>query len=996
MLNKLIHRPISVTAVLFITIVLGVVSITRLPVSLIPDIEIPFITVQFNTPGLSARELSTGIVRTVCEQLIQTEGIENIEAKSNDGSATITLSFSHKTNMDYAIIEVNERIDKCIPNLGKLSRPTVSKSNASDIPAFYINLTLRPDSELDFNQLSECSKTIISKRLEQLNEVAMVDVSGYASTEIHITPDESKLHALGITQNQFNSAILQSDISFNSLSIKDGYYRYTVKFISKISSIKDLKNIRLRIDNSIYRLEDLAKIRTVSHKKLGTILSDGQQCISIAVIKNSDCKMSSLKVSVNKLLNDFKQQYPNIKFTITQDQTHLLEYTIENIIKNIIAGILIASFIIFLFMRDLRSSALVCLTMPLSLIFSMGIFYLIGLSLNIISLSGLLLGIGMLADNTIILIDNINTQITKGKTVSQAVIDGTKDIMGPMLSSVLTTCAVFLPLIFLSGIAGKLFYDQAMAITIVLLTSYIITISVIPVYYNWWFNKKRPFAHQIIDKQSDERLTLWFMNHSSFAWLILALSLVGIFLCFKYMDKEKLPTLTSTETIVGINWNEQISLEENTSRVKGIEKEINAYTNHITAQIGTQDFILKHSSHLSPNECEIYIACESPSQLAQAKNRISGHLAQNYPLCVSEFRVATNVLEAAISDLQANLVAKLYPIQDGNVEMSQIREITDRIQKANPSIDIPKIQSKQDIVLTARPDILSLYDISNSELVLCLKNALSENYLLSITQGTSNIPVIISGKESSIDDILSNTFIQKNDTSIPVSCLLEEKSIQDFKTIYSDAAGVYYPLEINIEGKKIPKIIKCIDKNTSQMNVRYSGAYFSNAKMIKDLILTLAIAIILLFLILACQFESFLQPLMILSEIGIDILFSLIVLWICGVSINLMSMIGLVVVCGIVINDSILKVDCINKLRINGMETKEAIIIASKRRKKAIIMTSLTTIFAILPFMKKGTMGSDLQFPLMLVIVVGLSIGTFVSLYILPALYYSIYGKKKK
>ena len=699
---------------------------------------------------------------------------------------------------------------------------------------------------------------------------------------------------------------------------------------------------------------------------------------------------------MNKLLNDFKQQYPNIKFTITQDQTHLLEYTIDNIIKNIIAGILIASFIIFLFMRDLRSSALVCLTMPLSLIFSMGIFYLIGLSLNIISLSGLLLGIGMLADNTIILIDNINTQITKGKTVSQAVIDGTKDVMGPMLSSVLTTCVVFLPLIFLSGIAGKLFYDQAMAITIVLLTSYIITISVIPVYYNWWFNKKRPLAHQIIDKQSDERLTTWFMNHSSFAWLILALSLVGIFLCFKYMDKEKLPTLTSTETIVGINWNEQISLEENTSRVKGIEKEINAYTNHITAQIGTQDFILKHSSHLSPNECEIYIACESPSQLAQAKNRISEHLAQNYPLCVSEFRVATNVLEAAISDLQANLVAKLYPIQDGNVEMSQIREITDRIQKANPSIDIPKIQSKQDIVLTARPDILSLYDISNSELVLCLKKALSENYLLSITQGTSNIPVIISGQESSIDDILSNTFIQKNDTSIPVSCLLEEKSIQDFKTIYSDAAGVYYPLEINIEGKKIPQIIKCIDKNTSQMNVRYSGAYFSNAKMIKDLILTLAIAIILLFLILACQFESFLQPLMILSEIGIDILFSLIVLWICGVSINLMSMIGLIVVCGIVINDSILKVDCINKLRNNGMETKEAIIIASKRRKKAIIMTSLTTIFAILPFMKKGTMGSDLQFPLMLVIVVGLSIGTFVSLYILPALYYSIYGKKKK
>lgn len=994
MLDKLIHRPIAVTAALLITVVIGAVSIKKLPVSLIPDIEIPYITVQFTAPDMSARELASGAVRIVCDQLIQTGGLENIEVESADGTATIKLSMSHKANMDYALIEVNERIDKCMSGLGDISRPSVTKSKASDIPAFYINLSLKTDSALSFDQLNDYVKNVIYRRLEQLDEIAMVDASGYDSKEILITPDGSKLHALGIRQSAFDAAILQSDINLNSLSIIDGYYRYTVKFASKISSVQDIKNIRLKVNNTVYKLEELAKVEMTSAKSLGATRINGARSIQLAVIKQSESKMSSLKSAVAKLIDEFKLTYPDITFTISQDQTHLLEYTIDNLIKNIIAGILIASLIIFLFMKDLRSSALICLTMPLSLIFSMGIFYLIGLSLNIISLSGLLLGIGMMADNTIILIDNITSRLSQNEDVPQAVVNGTKEVTGPMLSSVLTTCAVFIPLIFLSGIAGKLFYDQAIAITIVLLTSYIITITVIPVYYNWWFSRKPIRTEPDKNPDSKEGLTLWFMHRPALAWSILAFSIIGIILCFKYMDKEKLPRLTCTDTMLRINWNEQIGLDENSSRIKDLEELLEHSNVQMTSQIGVQNFMLNHNSRLSPNECEIYISADSQHKLDQIKEVLSDYLKMNYPQCISEFRPAANILEAALSDSQAPLVAKIS--LSHNEDMSQIQELVNHLNEADPAVGISEIQNKQDIQLTAKADLMALYGISYPELAACLKNALGENTLFTISQGNTSIPVVTGTGMTSLEDILNSTFIRKDGISIPISCLVERKNIRDFKTIYSDATGNYYPIELDIPGSKVMQTIELIGKEAGHMNVRYGGAYFTNARMISELILILLIAIILLYLILACQFESLLQPILILSEIGIDILFSLVALWICRVSINLMSMIGLVVVCGIVINDSILKVDCINKLRSSGIPTKEAVLTAGRKRKKAIIMTSLTTIFAILPFMQKGNMGADLQFPLMLVIVAGLSIGTLVSLYILPALYCSIYGRKDR
>ena len=619
MLRKLLDRPVSVTMVMLVVLVLGFVSIGHLPISLIPDVDIPYITVQAVSPQMSAREMDETVVRSLRQQFIQIDGLEDIACSSRDGVSTVKLTFSHGTDMDYVFVEINEKIDRSMPSLPDgLERPKVMKASATDIPAFYINLTLKNYSEDDFRKMSRFAEDVICKRLEQQTEVAMVDVSGHLDDQIMIIPDKDKLAQIGMTQSQFESAVKSSNVRLGTLTIADGQYRYSVKFLSTVEDEDDIADVYFRSGDRIYQIRDVADVVRQSAKITGLVRSDGERAVSLAVIKQSDARMADLRKRMNAMMKNFAKDYPEINFTVTRDQTQLLEYSINNLISNIITGIILACIVIFLFMRDFRSPVLVSMTMPVALVFSMAVFYAAGLSINIISLSGLLLGVGMMADNTIILVDNITGRWQRGESLKDAVVEGTAEVRGPMLSSILTTCAVFVPLVFVSGIAGELFYDQALAVTIVLFTAYLVTITVVPVYYYRFYRKKDSFCpHPLLSRISfdeplrrwDERVMEWFMDHRTVSWAILVVSAAGVFVCMSFMKKERLPEMTCTETVMTVDWNSQISVEENEARTAALETAIRDKALQITSMVGIQRFVLNHSGDLGVSESSVYINC---------------------------------------------------------------------------------------------------------------------------------------------------------------------------------------------------------------------------------------------------------------------------------------------------------------------------------------------------------------------------------------------------
>ncbi|MDR1755338.1 MAG: efflux RND transporter permease subunit [Culturomica sp.] len=1018
MLQKLIERPIAVTMFLVMVLVLGLVSINLLPISLIPSVDIPYITVQVSLPQQSARELEESVVTPLRQQLMQIAGLQDIRSETKDGSGTILLSFEHGSSSDYLFIEVNEKIDRAMAGMPKeLERPYVLKAGAADIPAFYINLTVDGDEKFTpvdalfpvsdrFAQLSDFAGNVIVKRIEQLPEVAMVDVNGYVSQEILIIPDREKLIQVGLTPAVLEGALRNINISLGNLTIRDGEYQFNVKVQREARSITDIENAYLKANGRIFRVRDLARVVEHPQKRATVVRSDGRNAVTLAVIKQSDARMSELKAGINELLKHFETDYPGVTFTLTRDQTELLDYSINNLFENIILGILLACLIIFLFMQNLRSAFLITLTMPVALVLSMLFFHLLGISINIISLSGLVLGVGMMVDNSIIVIDNITFRRNTGYTLKEAIVKGTGEVFAPMLSSVLTTCAVFVPLIFLSGIAGALFYDQAMAVVITLFCALAATVTVIPVYfYLACRRQEKSTANRFLARFSFGWFERWYEKTLKFffrrRWIIGAAFLVafaGMPVLFAVVRKERLPEMTYTDVLLHVDWNERITLEENDRRTGQLVDFVKPMARQVTEMTGVQQFVLSHTRKTGNSESVVYINSSKGHTVGEIQAAVSEFLKARYPGAIYGFESSGNIFEVVFADKEARLTARLRPTDGQAPDPVKLDSLLSVIAAGLPGTEVAPVAWEEYILFVGRPDVMALYDVSFGELAGVLRSSLNDNTIFTLMQGNFPVPVVVGDNRASLAEILEKASVRRAGLELPVSLFFRETRKQDLKFIVSGAEGNFYPLEFNLPDREVPQTVETIReivRENSDFEVGFSGSYFTSRGMVWEILVVLAVAVLLLYFILAAQFESIVQPLIILSELVLDIFFTLLALWVLDVSLNIMSLIGIVVTCGIVINDSILKVDTINQLRKHeGMSVIRAILEGGRRRLKPIIMTSLTTILAISPFLTRGDMGSDLQYPLSVATIAGMAAGTLVSIFFVPLIYYSVYKKR--
>lgn len=1022
MIKRLIERPVAVTMTLIAVLVLGFVSIGMLPVSLMPDIQIPQITVRVVDDNASARELDATIVKPLKNQLMQVSHLRDITTEARNGTGTIFMQFDPGSDINYLFIETNEKIDRAMSSLPRdMERPKVVKASATDIPAFFINMSLTDEDDdgvvassrelfpvsPKFMELSRFAGQVIAKRIEQIPQVAMVDVSGLSYPELLIVPDRKKLESLGISEQTLENALQRNNIKLGNLTIREGEYQYDIRFESDILSKKDIENVYLNIHDRLYQFKDLATVIEHPQRRQGMVRSDSHNAVSMAVIKQSDAQMSDLRAEINGLMQHFRNEYPHVQFTVTRDQTQLLEYSIGNLRNDIIVGALLACLIIFLFMQDFRTPVLVTITIPLALIVSLLFFHLLGITINIVSLSGLVLGIGMMVDNSIVVIDNISQHWDRGEPLKEAVPAATNEVFGPMLSSVLTTCSVFVPLIFLSGIAGSLFYDQAMAVAIGLFSSLMVSVLVIPVYY-YLFYRKSPFrpTNRYLEKLAVvdfrggyERILKWFFRHQRFVWISFIAVFPALWFVYTEIDKEKLPPLTQDDILMSIDWNSRISPEDNDRRTDALMSEVADLAAQRTAMTGIQQFILSHTRELSASEALVYVRAKSPDHLPQIKERLEKRLKEQYPDAMFHFEMSGNIFDMIFSETEPPLVARLKPTNGRAPDPDKLNALLGELSRALPDIYIEPAVWQEHVLFVVKPRVMALYGIDYNTVFSALKKATNQNRLFTINEGTFSIPVV-SGNQSQLSaDILETKVTNGAGVDIPLSMLVGETRSRDLKNIISGTEGDFYPVNIEASDRQIPQLmstIRTVVQQNDDFDVGFSGSYFSNRTMIGELIVVLTVAFLLLFFILAAQFESLVQPLIILSEILVDIFGALLILWLLGASINLMSLIGLVVMCGVVINDSILKVDTINKLRKQGYSLIRAIMEGGSRRIKPIVMTSLSTILAVLPFLYRGDMGSDLQYPLSLTLISGMIVGTVVSVFYVPVFYYTIYKSKKK
>jgi multidrug efflux pump subunit AcrB len=834
-------------------------------------------------------------------------------------------------------------------------------------------------------------------------------MTGHTGQEVYIGPDHNKLISMNLTVEDIEAAVTANNINIGSILVRDGKYLYNLEFSTYLSDLEEIRKIPVKAGSRIFRLGDIAEVGFRQQQPRGMYHAGKSRGLALAIIKESSAQMSALKESMETAVEQFKAEYPNVNFSISQDQTRLLDYSLSNLKQSLWAGGLLAFFLMFFFLRDGKSPLIIGLSIPATLVISLLFFHLAGLSINIISLAGLILGIGMMIDNSIVVIENITQWNDRGLTLSESCVKGTDEVIAPLISSVLTTCAVFVPLIFLSGIAGALFYDQAIAIIIGQGVSLLVGVTLLPVMYNLLYrNGKRGVLTRLVEKISFKGLEnryengmKFFFRYSKSVLLSFAAIMVLMVWLFSVMKKERFPAMKQDEVVLSIDWNENIDIVENQRRTASFLDAAAANIEISNTFSGEQRFTFTRDYEQSYTESTVYIKANSIDDARQLRESATGWFRSLYPDAVVSVYDQKNIFEKIFSSDEVPLIAEVSMAREKVVPPPQVmEELTRKMMEKWPGAGITMPAVEEKISLRTDPSQLLLYNVSQASLFRNLRTSFNRNNIGLLRSSHEIIPIVISDSEKTVDDIISSGFVRSGGgRMIPYRDLVEVDKRTDYKAISGGLSGEYVPVNMQFESNNPDQLIQDVRKTISEnpsLDVSFSGGLVSGQKLFRELMLVLAISLVLLYFILAAQFESLSQPFIVLLEIPIDIAGALLLVKLWGGTINIMTMIGLIVMSGVIINDSILKVDTINNLRKEGYSLKAAIFEGGSRRLKPIIMVALASLVSTFPILFSNGMGAELQRPMSLALIGGMSLGTFVSLYFIPLAYWFIYRKMEE
>lgn len=989
MLGALIKRPIGVLMTTLAIIIVSIVFVRDISISLLPDIPIPHITVQINAADLDARTLENTITRTVRNQMLQVNDLKDIESRTRNGSAIIDLTLDYGVNTQLSYIEVNEKMDQIMSLLPRdIQRPRVIQSNVSDIPVLYVNMRSRDRQLTDHIELSLLAQNVIKRRLEQLAEIAFVDLHGYSSPELLIQPNAALLRSLNISEQQLTRVLQEANIELGNVLIRDGQYEYNVRLNNRLTRAEDVRQIKVSAQGQLYNLDQLAKISMREQERRGSFLLDDQQAISMAVRKKSSANNFALRAKLDELFVSFDEDYPNVEFSISNDQSTILQSSFDSLSTSLYYGLGFASIVLFFFFKDWRLPLLIFLVIPISLLVSLFVFYLLGLSLNIISLTGLILGIGLMIDNSIIITENIK-QLEKDRPIDIACQQGADQVIRPLISSALTTCSVFLPLILLSGLAGALFYDQALSITVALSASLVVSYFILPV-----------LAHLILRSQQADSPPTSTHNESLHHRLIdgvlrwryfILIGFIGVlvfgYYIFLSVPKSAFPPITRTAYQVSIDWNESIGLSESEQRVSSLHRQMSDHLIHSTSYLGEWQYLLPEEDQ-NINELEMILYYDQPldeNELAALHNTIT----QTYPNSIIQVKPLQNIFDRIFDQSEIDLYAYVQPNNQVSLpDPEQMQNLIDQLNEGQPLYLLPPLDRY--IELEVNHQALQLYQLDYQLLVDQLKSTFRANVVTQLKSNNEFIPIqLISDTEQDLSEKLNtHQVINNNGLSFPLGQFVRSIPKEYYKSIESGRTGERISLPIVRYSESAVSHIQDVIKSTGLYSVTFDGPYFENQKILKELGVIGLLVLALLFLILAAQFESFIQPLIVALTLPIGSVGALTLLHFTGESLNIMSVVGLIILSGIDVNDAILKVDIFNRNRDNGIPLREAILRGSEQRLRPIVMTSLTTILAMIPILYATGLGAELQRPLAIALIGGLVVGTLASIVLVPVFYY--------
>jgi multidrug efflux pump subunit AcrB len=956
-------------------------------------------SLQVYYPGNGPGQIEQIVMRPIRETMLSLSDIRGIESTAHYESGRIVMGFAQGTDMSLAYVEASEKLDRLTPVLPRdLRRPVLTKASASDIPIVRLQVIPRTGNMLDASQLAE---RVIRRRIEQLAGVGQVNLGGIVEQQIVVQPRNEMLLDLGIETQDVLKSIEQANARLGSVSIRDGNYRYNVKLDAGGLGAEQIRGIPITSSNGeVVPLARIADITTEPAQPPGIHLYGESEAAVIAIHMQETARMPDLMKQIEALTLQFREEYGNYSFELTQDQSALLTFSVQNLEQALVGGGLLVFAVLFAFLRGWREPLLMGVILPLSLVLSLGVLDMLGLGLNIITLSGLVLGLGMLVDNSIVVVDSISSKRRQGMSSIESCVLGVREVTAPLIGSAFTNLAVFTPMMFAGGVPGALFYDQAAAVASILSVSLICTLCVIPLLYLRVFKDKGSLSNDTrllgVIREIYVRSFAWTWKHKLPVLVLAFLLIPGGLLLFFSLPKQAFPVIERFETVLRVDWNEAIDLGENKDRVRSLVKELRGRFTISESDIG----LIANSaqSEGSRSEAVVYFRFADSGERLTGDSLLEAYLSNQYPMASYAIVPAPNAFEQLFSRNKSWVEARFRDYRSRMpMSASEADTLLARLTRKGAVIPLEGFSRAPSVELQIKREKLAQYDIQYSELVHSLSVTFGGIHGASVEDYGDEIRVHVGGHEiPNLKAGLETTYVRNAHGHVfPAASFLIVRFREDLKAVRADEAGVYQSVGIGLSEEPENFIRRMNDGGQSLgLQVEFQGEWFANKTMVSQVVSILLVSVLLVYLILSAEFESLRQPLLVMITLPMGLAGSLLLLWMCDEGINVMSGIGLAIVLGVLDNDAILKIDRINML-VREMPVERAVHQAGLDRLRPIVMNTMTNMLAVTPVIFFHGMGADLQRPVAIATLGGLLVSTLTALYVVPILYYYLRGNGK-
>ena len=1016
-----VKYPVTVLMLVLGIVLLGFISFGKLGTDLFPDLNNPKIYIELKAGEKPPEEIEKNYVDQIESLSMRQSDVVQVSSVSQVGSATITVEYDWNKDMDEAFLDLQKELNSFSQN-SDLEDFTISQYDPNAAPVMIVGLKNESISNMD--ELRKVAENYIRNELVRIEGVADVKLTGIEESEVVIETNKYVLESFGLTSDVIAAQINNYNRNVSGGSIVDMGLKYVVKGVSVLEDIDDLENIVVGFKQSasgvstngqsststsvsgrvpVY-LRDVATIKFANKDPENIVTINGERCIGLSIYKEPKFNTVDAVKSLGVAITDLEKALPGYEFIRVQDQGSYIHNAIGEVKNTLIIGVLLAVFILYVFLRRIGTTLVISVAIPVSIIATFNLMYFNHLTLNIMTLGGLALGAGMLVDNAIVVLENITRNREEGMPLKEAVITGTGEVGGAITASTITTIVVFLPIVYLHGASGEMFKDQAWTVAFSLISSLVVAMLVIPMLVSTLFSEKKEkvnvtlpvhftwykrFLEKIVEKR-----TLVIVSS------ILLMGASGLII--PKLGSEFMPKSESAEFTVNLKLPEGTSLlrtESTASKTEGIIRELlSDKVKMIYCQAGADNTSSLNQTSVTKGEntasLKVILTDDFVTRTEEAISLIGNYLKTIPDIEISFTREET-ALQSSLGTTEAPFALEVsgedYNELERIVNESKailmnnpgLYNITTSLDEGTPEVDVAIDRFKT-----------SYYSVTVESVINQIKSYLSGSSAGSFEKDGEMKDITIRLGDLSLHQ-LRDLMITAGSVKVPLSELAVIKTIVSPREITRRNQARTCYIFAMVSGKSaFHQVVKDAEASLKAVTLpvdykmEFTGEELKRKESMSNLSFALMLSLILVFMVLAAQFESVIQPFVIMLTIPLAGVGTVLTFFLLDKTLNMMAYIGIIMLGGIAVNNAIILIDRINQLRENGMQKKEAIVLAGTQRIRPILMTSLTTILALLPLTIGIGESASLRSPMALAVIGGLVSSTLLTLVVIPCVYW--------